>query len=673
MPLLRLDNVSLAYGPRPLLENVKLEVRSGERVCLVGRNGEGKTSLMRLITGEVVPDSGSVWIRQGTRVAHLAQEVALDSTDCVFDVVAGGLAELGRLISQYHHAAAELAQTQTSDGVRRLSDLQHELEARDGWALEQRVETVLSRLGLDGKTSMKALSGGWRRRAMLARALVCEPDVLLLDEPTNHLDIEAITWLEDFLAEYRGALLFVSHDRAFLKRLATRIIELDRGQITSWPGSYNDYLRQKAEQLAAEVQHNIIFDKKLSKEEAWIRQGVKARRTRNEGRVRALEALREKRRKRRERVGLVDMQLAEGEKSGHLVFKAEQVDFSYGETVVVRNFTTRIMREDRVGIIGPNGAGKSTLIRLLLGELSPDRGRLFHGKRLQVAYFDQQRDQLDPKAMVMNSISDGSESVTINGRTRHVAGYLQDFLFSPERLRSPVSTLSGGERNRLLLARLFSQPANLLVMDEPTNDLDVETLELLEELLLDYHGTILLVSHDRAFLDNVVTSTFVFEGHGQIGEYVGGYTDWLRQSQQKLAEHPPDPAFLPARQAAPAGGRQAGKAEPPPQAKPVKPVSASSNVSPNVPLNPALTEKRSERNKKLTFKEQRELSELPVKIESLETQLSRLHATLGDAAFYQQPASEITATLARVESITKELEACYTRWETLDAQATAAG
>ena len=640
MPLLRLDSVSLAYGPRPLLEGVKLEVRRGERVCLVGRNGEGKTSLMRLIAGEIVPDDGSVWIRQGTRVAHLAQGVSLDSPDSVFDVVASGLAELGRLISQYHHAASELSQTHTSDGVRRLSELQHELEARDGWALEQSVETVLSRLGLDGKTSMQALSGGWRRRAMLARALVCEPDILLLDEPTNHLDIEAITGLEDFLAEYPGAVLFVSHDRAFLKRLATRIIELDRGQLTSWPGSYDDYLRQKAEQLALEVQHNELFDKKLSKEEAWIRQGVKARRTRNEGRVRALEALREKRRKRRERVGLVDMQLAEGEKSGHLVFKAEQVDFSYGETAVIRNFTTRIMREDRIGIIGPNGAGKSTLIRLLLGELSPDRGRLFRGKRLQVAYFDQQRDQLDPKAIVMDSISDGSESVTINGRTRHVAGYLQDFLFPPERLRSPVSTLSGGERNRLLLARLFSQPANLLVMDEPTNDLDVETLELLEELLLDYHGTLLLVSHDRAFLDNVVTSTLVFEGNGRIGEYVGGYTDWLRQSRQKLAAQKTEPLTQPV-----VADRRAAL---PKDARGVK-------------------------NKKLSFKEQKELSELPHKIESIEADLSRLHASFGDATFYRQPGLEITAAVERIETLKRELEVCYARWETLEAQATAAG
>ena len=640
MPLLQLDNVSLAYGHRPLLSKVKLEIRRGEQLCLVGRNGEGKSSLLRLIAGEVKPDDGSIWIRQGARIASLAQEVTLDSPDCVFDVVAGGLAELGRLLSQYHHTAAELARTHGPETVRRFSELQHELEARGGWELEQRVETVLSRLGLDGTISMQALSGGWRRRAMLARALVCEPDLLLLDEPTNHLDIEAIAWLEEFLSDYPGAVLFVSHDRAFLKRLATRMIELDRGRLTSWPGNYDDYLRQKAGQLAVEATHNALFDKKLSQEEVWIRQGVKARRTRNEGRVRALEAMRAQRRSRRERTGLADLQLEQGEKSGQLVFEAEGVDFFYGGTAVIRTLTTRIMRGDRIGIIGPNGAGKSTLIKLLLGELSPDRGRLYRGTRLQAAYFDQQRDQLDPDAMLMESIGGGSQSITINGRTRHVAGYLQDFLFPPERLRSPVRTLSGGERNRLLLARLFAQPANLLVMDEPTNDLDVETLELLEELMLEYQGTILLVSHDRAFLDHVVTSTLVFEGHGRIGEYVGGYTDWLRYAQQQLA---------------------AQKTEPPPRAGRPKSARVTS------------ADKPGGKNKKPTMKEQRELAELPSKIESLEAEQSRLHATIGDPAFYQQPGPEITAALARLETLTRELEACYARWEILEAQATAAG
>jgi len=634
MPLLRLENVSLAYGHRPLLENARLEIRRGERVCLVGRNGEGKSSLLRLLSGEAAPDDGEIRIRPGTRIAHLAQEVSVDSDDTVFDVVAGGLAELGRLISQYHHAAAELAHAPTPALAERLAQLQHALEAGDGWRREQRVETVLSRLNLDGDAKMHALSGGWRRRAMLARALVCEPDLLLLDEPTNHLDIEAITWLEDFLAGYSGALLFVSHDRAFLKRLATRIIELDRGALTSWPGSYDDYLRRKEDQLAVEAQHNALFDKKLSQEEAWIRQGVKARRTRNEGRVRALEALREKRRQRRERAGKVDLKLEAGESSGQLVFEAEHVDFSFGDKVVVKDFTARIMRGDRVGIIGPNGAGKSTLIKLLLGELPPTRGSLRRGTRLQPAYFDQQRAQLDPDATVMDSVGEGSQTVTINGRSQHVAGYLQNFLFPPERLRSPVSTLSGGERNRLLLARLFARPANLLVMDEPTNDLDVETLELLEELLLEYPGTLLLVSHDRAFLDNAVTSTLVFEGGGRIGEYVGGYSDWLRQRP-----NPPVPrSEAPARAArpAPAAGASSTKA------------------------------------RKLSYKEQRELAALPGKIEALEAEQAQLQTAVSAPAFYQQAGEAVSATLARLQAVTGELEACYERWEALESQVTAA-
>jgi len=638
MPLLRLDNVSLAYGPRPLLEKVKLEVRRGERVCLVGRNGEGKSSLLRILGGEVVPDDGTVWIRPGTRIAHLAQDVAQDSRESVFDVVAGGLAEVGGLLSRYHHTAAELAHTHTAAGVQRLSDLQHQLESRNGWELEQRVETVLARLDLDGTVGMETLSGGRRRRVMLARALVCEPDVLLLDEPTNHLDIEAITWLEEFLANYAGAVLFVSHDRAFLKRLATRIVELDRGQLSSWPGNYDDYLNRKADQLAVEAQHHALFDKKLSQEEAWIRQGVKARRTRNQGRVRALEALREQRRRRRERVGTANLRLEDAERSGQLVFEAEHVNFSYGGIMVIRDLTTRMMRGDRIGLIGPNGAGKSTLIKLLVGELEPDSGRLYRGTNLQVAYFDQQRAQLDPAALVMDSVGAENQMVTINGRTRHVTGYLQDFLFPPDRLRSPVSTLSGGERNRLLLARLFTQPANLLVMDEPTNDLDVETLELLEEVLLDYQGTLLLVSHDRAFLDHVVTSTLVCEGGGRIGEYVGGYTDWLRYQQNALGPTP----------------------EPSPR------------VSTSAPAATVSPEKRGVKSKKLSFKKQRELNDLPKQIESLEAEQAQLHARISEAAFYQQPGEAVTATLARLEKVTGELAACYARWEALEAQVTAA-
>ncbi|MDH3870586.1 MAG: ATP-binding cassette domain-containing protein [Gammaproteobacteria bacterium] len=631
MPLLRLDKVSLAFGHRPLLEEVDLELGRGERVCLVGRNGEGKSSLMRILCGEIVADDGGLWVRPATRIAYLAQEVAHDSNDTVFDVVADGLPELGRLISEYHHTASALEQAHNPDALTHLADLQHELEAAGGWQLEQRVETVLSRLGLDGEAAFQSLSGGWRRRVMLARALVCEPDVLLLDEPTNHLDIEAITWLEDFMAEFSGALLFISHDRAFVRRLATRIIELDRGQLSSWPGGYDDYLRRKAEQLEVEARHNAQFDRKLSQEEAWIRQGIKARRTRNEGRVRALKALREQRCLRRDRIGKVKLQLQEGEFSGKLVFEAEAVNFAYDGHRVVCDFSVNILRGDRVGIIGPNGAGKSTLIKLLLGELSPDSGRIRRGTRLQSAYFDQQRAQLNPQAAVMDSVGDGSRQVTINGRSRHVAGYLQEFLFPAERLQSPVSTLSGGERNRLLLARLFAQPANLLILDEPTNDLDVETLELLEELLMDYQGTLLLVSHDRAFLDNVVTSTLVFEGEGRIGEYIGGYSDWLRQRK---------------------GGQSAAAAKPAKRAAPDR------------------TEQPPGKPRKLSYKDQRELDGLPARIEALEAEQAALQARVSDPGFYRQPGDDIAATLARLEVLGDELRSCYVRWEELEAQIT---
>jgi ATP-binding cassette subfamily F protein uup len=638
MPFIRLENVSLAYGPRPLLERASLEVRRGERVCLVGRNGEGKSSLLRILGGEVKPDAGTVWVRPGTRIAHLAQDVAQDSDETVFDVVAGGLAGVGQLLSDYHHVAAELGHTHSEAGIQRLSDLQHLLESNNGWELEQRVQDVLERMDLDGEAAMQTLSGGRRRRAMLARALVCQPDVLLLDEPTNHLDIESITWLENFLAGYAGAALFVTHDRAFLKRLATRIVELDRGQLSSWPGDYDAYLTRKADAIAVEAQHNALFDKKLAQEEVWIRQGVKARRTRNQGRVRVLEALRDERRQRRERVGTAKLTLDDAERSGQLVFEAERVNFNYGDTAVIRDLTTRIMRGDRIGLIGPNGAGKSTLIKLLVGELEPTSGRLYRGTNLQVAYFDQQRAQLDSKALVMDSVGAENQMVTVNGRTRHVTGYLQDFLFPQDRLRSPVSVLSGGERNRLLLAKLFTQPANLLVMDEPTNDLDVETLELLEEVLLEYQGTLLLVSHDRAFLDNVVTSTLVFEGGGRIGEYVGGYTDWFRYQQ--------------------------GKATPTPESQPRVPASA--------PVAASTSGNRAVKTKKLSFKDQRELDDLPNKIDVLETEQVQLHAKMGQATFYQQPSATVTATLTRLETVTKELAACYARWEALDAQATAA-
>lgn len=630
MPLIRLEQACLAFGHRPLLDRVDLEVRRGERVCLVGRNGEGKSSLLRALSARLALDEGSVFIRPGTRLAYLEQEAEFDQDESVFDLVAGGLAEQGRLLSDYHHATAALASDPSDANFQRLEDLQHRLEAADAWQLEQQVEAVLSRLGLDGEARTPSLSGGWRRRALLARALVAGPDVLLLDEPTNHLDIEAITWLEEFMIDYGGALLFVSHDRAFVRRLATRIVELDRGALSSWPGGYDEYLRRKAEQLEVEARHNAKFDRRLSEEESWIRQGIKARRTRNEGRVRALQAMREERRQRRERAGTARLRLDSGERSGKLVVEAEAVDFSYAGTPVIRGFSTTILRGDRIGIIGRNGVGKSTLLKLLLGDLEPDRGSIRQGTRLQVAYFDQQRAQLDPNASVMDSVGDGKDTVTVNGRTKHVAGYLQDFLFPPQRLRSPVSSLSGGERNRLLLARLFARPANLLVMDEPTNDLDVETLELLEELLLDYQGTLLLVSHDRAFLDNVVTASLVFEGGGRVGEYVGGYSDWLRQANAERAAQSP-------RQSAEATADRA----------------AAVSSRPSKPRN-------------RSYKEQRELDALPAKIEALESEQARLEAAVCAPAFYQQPEEEVKAILARLESVKRELEASYGRWAALE-------
>jgi ATP-binding cassette subfamily F protein uup len=631
MPLLRLERVSLAYGHRALLHEVSLEIRRGERVCLLGRNGEGKSSLMGLIGAEIVPDDGSIWRRPGIRVAHLAQEVRLDSAEPIFDVVAGGLPELGQLLCAYHHAADELAGAHSAAGVQRLARLQHELEAAGGWQLERRVQTVHSRLGLDGQARFDALSGGWRRRVMLARALVSEPDLLLLDEPTNHLDIEAIAWLEGLMMDHPGAVLFISHDRAFVRRLATRIIELDRGQLRSWAGDYDEYLRRKAQELAVEAQRDAQFDKRLSQEEAWIRQGIKARRTRNEGRVRALEAMREQRRRRRERPGQAQLRLEVAERSGRLVCEAEQVHHGFGDNVLIREFSVRIMRGDRVGILGPNGAGKSTLIKLLLGQLTPQQGRIRRGTHLQIAYFDQQRERLDPAATVMGSVGDGRATVSLHGRSRHVAGYLRDFLFPPERLHSPVRTLSGGERNRLLLARLFAQPANLLVLDEPTNDLDVETLELLEELLLDYPGTLLLVSHDRVFLDNVVTSTLVFEGDGRIGEYVGGYSDWLRQRRE------------------PDGGGAGSRPGPGSSRRPPSP-------------------HRHERSRKLAYKDRRELEALPTMIEALEAEQVRLHAAVSETGFYQQGGEGIAATLARLDAIGRELETCYARWEELESR-----
>ncbi|CDH45906.1 MAG: ATP-binding cassette domain-containing protein [Candidatus Competibacteraceae bacterium] len=630
MPLLNIDNISIAFGAEKLLDGASFQLDPGERVCLIGRNGTGKTTLLRLLTGESLPDGGEIWRQPSLRVATLAQELPADTTATVFEVVAGGLEGLGALLAEYHEAAAQLAQDHAAEKMQHIERLQHELEARDGWRWQQRVETVLSRLQLPADTPLAELSGGWRRRVLLGRALVCEPDVLLLDEPTNHLDLETIQWLEEELLAFRGGLLFVTHDRALLKRLATRLLELDRGLLTSWPGDYANFLEKKAAWLETEARHNAKFDKRLAQEEVWIRQGIRARRTRNEGRVRALLALREERRERRERVGKASFELEQAETSGKLAIEAKKVSYAWRDEPLIRDFSVRIQRGDRIGLIGPNGCGKSTLLGLLLGRLTPNAGQVQTGTKLEIAYFDQLREQLDPEQTVLDSVAGGRETIEINGQRRHIISYLSDFLFTPQRVRSPIKSLSGGERNRLMLARLFSQPANLLVLDEPTNDLDLETLELLEELLLEFTGTLLLVSHDRAFLDNVVTSCLVFEGGGRIREYVGGYSDWLRQR--------------PAPEAAVAAAKP--KVEPKPAVPPLK-------------LAPA---------GKLSFNERRELERLPARIEQLEQRQQDLHALTAAPAFYKQEPAVVARQLEELRALEAELETAYGRWEELEGR-----
>ena len=596
MPLVTLDQVSMAYGHLPLLHQASLRIESRERVCVIGRNGTGKSTLLQVVGGDVAPQTGDVWHEPGLRIGRLAQDALISDDRRAFDVVAEALGDAG-----------------------------------DRWGVEHQVEMALSRLQISADAIMRTLSGGWRRRVLLARALVTEPDLLLLDEPTNHLDIETMRWLEGFLADYSGTVLFVTHDRVFLQAVATRIVELDRGQLTSWPGDYATFLRRKEESLAVEEAHHAKFDKKLAEEEAWLRQGIKARRTRNEGRVRALLAMREERAARRSQIGSVRLQAEVAARSGQMVFEAERVAKSFDATPIVLDFTVRVMRGDRIGLIGPNGSGKTTLLKLLLGDLPPDAGEVRQGANVQIAYYDQQREQLDPERTVWETVADGHDTVTINDRAQHVHGYLRDFLFPPERALSPVKALSGGERNRLLLARLFARPFNVLVMDEPTNDLDIETLELLEERLANWQGTLLLVSHDRAFIDHVVTSTLVFEGDGRVQEYVGGYEDWLRQR----------------RQAAPAPARA--------QASAANAAAVAVKDSSGVPRKPS-------------YKEQRELDELPSRIEALEAEQQGLQAAVASPEFYKRPASEIHEALARLEELETLLLAAYTRWDALDSR-----
>jgi ABC transport system ATP-binding/permease protein len=661
MPVATLDQVSIAFGHLPLLDNVTFQIEPRERVCLIGRNGTGKSTLLQILAGQLPPDRGGVWRQPGVRVARLVQDVALSqpiaqkareggrSDDrSVFEVVAEGLGDVSALATAYHQTAVALAHDNSPGLLERLGRLQHELEEHNGWQLGQRVELILSRLGLAADARVNALSGGWRRRVLLARTLVGAPDLLLLDEPTNHLDIDAIAWLESFLMDYPGAIVFITHDRTFLQRVATRIVELDRGRLSSWPGSYDNFLQKKEEWLQNEALRQEKFDRRLAEEEAWLRQGIKARRTRNEGRVRALTAMRVERARRREQIGSVRLQIERADASGRMVFEAEHVSKSYGDTVVIRDFSTTIMRGDRVGLIGANGTGKTTLLRLLLGELTPDAGEIRRGTNVQIAYYDQQREQLDPERTVADTVGDGNDVVVVNGEPRHVHGYLRDFLFEPERARSPVRALSGGERNRLLLARLFTRPANVLVLDEPTNDLDLETLELLEAQLVEWPGTLLLVSHDRAFLDNIVTSTIAFEGEARVQEYVGGYSDWLRQRPAQAPERlqpraptaAPEPAAGAARVAA--GTARAAAEE----------------------LNPPRPEK-----KRLSYNEQRELERLPAQIDALESEQERLEAAIASPDFYKEPGDAIEQALARLEAVKQELTTIYSRWDELDSRA----
>jgi len=591
MPLVALDRVSLAFGHLPLLDEVNFQIDPGERVAIIGRNGTGKSTMLQIVAGELPPDSGAVLRQPGVRITRLVQDVPLSADRTVATVVGEGLGEL---------------------------------DPHDEWQRHHQADMVMSRLSLPPDAIVDSLSGGWKRRVLLARALVGQPDLLLLDEPTNHLDIEAITWLETFLADYRGAVMFVTHDRAFLERLATRIVELDRGRLTSWPGDYATFERKKEEWLANEELQNAKFDKKMASEEVWLRRGVKARRTRDEGRVKALMAMRAERAERRNRAGNVRLNIDSSDSSGKMVFEAKEVSFTYGDNKpVIDNFSTRIMRGDRIGLIGPNGAGKTTFLRLLLGEIEPTQGETRRGANVQVAYYDQQREQLDPDRTVVDTIGDGSDTVIVNGQPRHVHGYLQDFLFSPERARSPVRALSGGERNRLLLARLLTRPANTLVLDEPTNDLDLETLELLEQQLVEWPGTLLLVSHDRRFLDNVVTSTIAFQGNGKVEEFVGGYEDYQRQV------------------AAEATGRSKAQA-PSPKSPPA-------------------------RKRKRSFKEEREYKELPDRIAALEAEQKTLQASLADPDFYKQGGAAITEAVDRTEKIDRELVDAMKRWDELDS------
>lgn len=629
MPLIRVDNLGLAFGHHVLLENANLQLFKGDRVCLIGRNGAGKSTLMKLVAKEIQPDSGSLWFRPGIKIARLEQELPPADERTVLDYVSEGLADIQALLTQYDELASQAIDEK---GLSRLSVLQHKLEAVDGWSIQQTIDEVITRLALPRDQKMNELSGGWRRRVALGQALVTNPDILLLDEPTNHLDIETIEWLEKQLLEFNGAILFVTHDRSLVRGLATKIIELDRGTLQLFKCNYDQYLVEKEHQLEIEETQNALFDKRLAQEEVWIRQGIKARRTRNEGRVRALKKLRVERSDRRERTGTAKINVEQSALSGKLVAELEDIGFSYGDKALFSHVTTRVIRGDKIGLIGPNGVGKTTLLKIILGQLEATSGDVQLGTKQDVAYFDQMRDRLDDNKTIVDTVGQGRDSLTINGKDRHIMSYLSDFLFSPERARTPLKALSGGERNRVQLACLFSVPANILVLDEPTNDLDVETLELLESIFMDFGGTILLVSHDREFMDNVVTSTLVFEGEGVVNDYVGGYEDWIRQT----------------------GGFGAIKAK-----RLAREKAAAEKKAAAKKFEPE------QKTNKLSYKLQRELDQLPDLIEQLEGQQLALQTETSAVDFYQQSKEIVAERLQALADADQKLQSAYDRWEEL--------
>ncbi|MFA0612695.1 ABC transporter ATP-binding protein [Vibrio splendidus] len=633
MALLTIHNGQLAFGDHPLLDGADFALQENERVCLVGRNGAGKSTLMKILSGNIIMDDGKMQITQDVVVSRLEQDPPRNEQGSVYEYVSGGLAEVGELLKEYHNLLDVIAEDPSEKNLNRLTRVQEKLDHANAWRFEDRVSNVLAALKLTANTKLTELSGGWQRKAALARALVCDPDVLLLDEPTNHLDVATIEWLEAFLKDFRGSIIFISHDRAFIKSMATRIVDLDRGKLSSFPGDYDNYLLEKEEALRVEEMQNAEFDKKLAQEEVWIRQGIKARRTRNEGRVRALKKLREERQDRREVQGKANIQIDTSARSGKIVFEAENLNFAFEGKEIVTDFSFNIMRGDRIALIGPNGCGKSTVLKLLLDQLKPDSGRLHCGTKLEVAYFDQYREILDPEKSVIDNLADGKQEVTVGGRERHALSYLQDFLFSPKRARTPVKALSGGEKNRLLLARIFLKSNNLLILDEPTNDLDIETLELLEDLLANYEGTLLLVSHDRQFVDNTVMTSWIFEGNGVVEEFVGGYHDAQKQRAQALEYRQVE--------------------------KPAK----TDKVVEETPKTAAVKAKP----KKLSYKLQRELEALPMRLEELETQIETLQEEVNDPSFFSKSVEQTQPVLDKLSAAEQELEVAFERWEELEA------